>query len=194
MRKQNLPLQRLLTHDSLTALASDMRYADVTALYAAVGEHHVSAANVVSRLVAGLGGEEGTTEDLAEVTHPGATQIARTRSGGGGVVVAGMDDVWTKLAKCCTPVPGDPVVGFVTRGQGVSVHRADCPNLEALQGSRSASSRSRGRPTPRASSSSRSRSRRSTAHACSRTSRASFRTTTSTSSRRASPPRATVWP
>ena len=134
MRKQNLPMQRLLTHDSLTALASDMRYPDVTALYAAVGEHHVSAANVVSRLVAGLGGEEGTTEDLAEVTHPGSTGVARPRSTGGGVIVAGMDDVWTKLAKCCTPVPGDPVVGFVTRGQGVSVHRDDCPNLEALKG------------------------------------------------------------
>ena len=131
MRKQNLPLQRLLTHDSLAALASDMRYPDVTSLYAAVGEHHVSAANVVQRLVASLGGEDGTTEDLAEVTRPGS-QVARPRSGAVGVVVAGMDDVWTKLAKCCTPVPGDPIVGYVTKGQGVSIHRADCPNVEAL--------------------------------------------------------------
>ncbi len=133
MRKQNLPIQRLLTHDSLVALAADMRYPDVSSLYAAVGENHVSAANVVQRLVSSLGGEDGTTEDLAEVTRPGG-QVARPRVGAVGVIVAGMDDVWTKLAKCCTPVPGDPIVGFVTKGQGVSIHRADCPNAEALQG------------------------------------------------------------
>ncbi|WP_108717487.1 bifunctional (p)ppGpp synthetase/guanosine-3',5'-bis(diphosphate) 3'-pyrophosphohydrolase [Miniimonas sp. S16] len=133
MRKQNLPIQRLLTHDSLVALAADMRYPDVSALYAAVGENHVSAANVVQRLVASLGGEDGTTEDLAEVTTPGSGHIARPRGGSVGVIVAGMDDVWTKLAKCCTPVPGDPIVGFVTRGQGVSVHRADCPNVAVMR-------------------------------------------------------------
>ncbi|PFG19615.1 RelA/SpoT family protein [Serinibacter salmoneus] len=133
MRKQNLPIQRLLSHDSLTALASDMRYADVSALYAAVGENHVSAGNVVRRLVESLGGEDGTTEDLAEVTRPGAN-VATPRSTSGGVVVAGMGDVWTKLAKCCTPVPGDPIVGFVTRGQGVSVHQASCRNVLALEG------------------------------------------------------------
>ncbi|ACQ80254.1 (p)ppGpp synthetase I, SpoT/RelA [Beutenbergia cavernae DSM 12333] len=134
MRKQNLPIQRLLTHDALVGLASDMRYADVSALYAAVGEGHVSAANVVSRLVASLGGEDGTSEDLAEATRPGEGR-ARPRTGGVGVVVAGMEDadVWAKLAKCCTPVPGDPIVGFVTRGAGVSVHRTDCPNLEQLR-------------------------------------------------------------
>ncbi|OJX94383.1 MAG: GTP pyrophosphokinase [Micrococcales bacterium 73-15] len=133
MRKQNLPIQRLLTHDTLVALASDMRYADVSALYAAVGESHVSAANVVQRLVDSLGGEDGTSEDLAEVTTPGHIGVARARPSNVGVIVAGMGDVWTKLAKCCTPVPGDPIVGFVTRGQGVSVHRADCPNAEALR-------------------------------------------------------------
>lgn len=131
MRKQNLPIQRLMSHDALVGLATDMRYADVSALYAAVGENHVSAANVVQRLVTSLGGEEGTTEDLAEVTRPGA-HVAHARSDGG-VVVAGMGDVWTKLAKCCTPVPGDPIVGYVTRGQGVSVHREDCPNVLALR-------------------------------------------------------------
>ncbi|WP_454294680.1 RelA/SpoT family protein [Salana multivorans] len=133
MRKQNLPIQRLLTHDTLVALASDMRYPDVSALYAAVGESHVSSANVVQRLVDSLGGEDGTSEDLAEVTTPGHVGVARARPSNVGVIVAGMGDVWTKLAKCCTPVPGDPIVGFVTRGQGVSVHHADCPNVEALR-------------------------------------------------------------
>ena len=49
-----------------------------------------------------------------------------------GVVVRGLGDVWVKLGRCCTPVPGDAIVGFVSRGQGVSVHRADCPNAKAL--------------------------------------------------------------
>lgn len=132
MRKQNLPIQRLLSHEALVALANEMRYADVSALYAAVGEGQVSAANVVSRLVQSLGGETGAEEDLAETARPGPT-ARRVRTGDPGVVVKGVDDVWVKLAKCCTPVPGDDIVGFVTRGAGVSVHRTDCINVESLR-------------------------------------------------------------
>ena len=132
MRKQNLPMQRLLSHESLVALATEMRFADVSALYAAVGEGQVSAATVVQRLVQSLGGETGAEEDLAETARPGPT-ARRVRTGDPGVVVKGVDDVWVKLAKCCTPVPGDDIVGFVTRGAGVSVHRADCINVEQLR-------------------------------------------------------------
>jgi GTP pyrophosphokinase len=131
MRKQHLPIQRLMSHESLVALASEMRYADVTALYAAVGEGHVSAASVVQRLVQSLGGEDGAEEDLAEATTP--TRARRPRIGDPGVEVRGVDDVWVKLARCCTPVPGDPIIGFVTRGSGVSVHRADCGNVAGLR-------------------------------------------------------------
>jgi GTP diphosphokinase / guanosine-3',5'-bis(diphosphate) 3'-diphosphatase len=130
MRKQGLPLQRLMSHESLTGLAGELRYTDITALYAAVGEGHVSAQHIVSRLVQSLGGEEGASEDLAEATTP--TRGVRRRSGDPGVVVVGTADVWVKLARCCTPVPGDPIIGFVTRGSGVSVHRADCTNAESL--------------------------------------------------------------
>ena len=132
MRKQNLPMQRLLSHESLVALATEMRFPDVSALYAAVGEGQVSAANVVQRLVQALGGETGAEEDLAETARPGPT-ARRVRTGDPGVVVRGVDDVWVKLAKCCTPVPGDDIVGFVTRGAGVSVHRSDCINVEQLR-------------------------------------------------------------
>ena len=69
MRKQGLPLQRLLTTETLTTLAHELRYPDISALYAAIGEGHVSAQSVVGRLVESLGGEEGATEDLAEVDH-----------------------------------------------------------------------------------------------------------------------------
>ncbi|MEN0128112.1 MAG: bifunctional (p)ppGpp synthetase/guanosine-3',5'-bis(diphosphate) 3'-pyrophosphohydrolase [Brevundimonas sp.] len=131
MRKQNLPIQRLLSHESLVALANDMRYADVSALYAAVGEGQVAAATVVQRLVHSMGGEPAAEEDIAEVTRPGQTN-RRARAGDPGVVVKGVDDIWVKLAKCCTPVPGDEIMGFVTRGAGVSVHRTDCINVEQL--------------------------------------------------------------
>ncbi|MDO5495360.1 MAG: bifunctional (p)ppGpp synthetase/guanosine-3',5'-bis(diphosphate) 3'-pyrophosphohydrolase [bacterium] len=134
MRKQNLPIQRLMNHQSLKALAADMRIDDVSGLYAAIGENHVSAATVVDRLVRMVGGDAGAEEDLSEATIPGVAP--RTRSSGDpGVVVEGMDSgsMWVKIARCCTPVPGDPIVGFVTRGSGISVHRADCGNVEQLE-------------------------------------------------------------
>jgi GTP pyrophosphokinase len=134
MRKQGLPLQRMLTSESLTSLANELHYADIATLYAAIGEGHISAQSVVQKLVRELGGEEGTTEDLAEVTTPVPRDRQRNpRSHGDpGVLVKGVDDIWVKLARCCTPVPGDRIVGFITRGNGVSVHRADCGNVSSL--------------------------------------------------------------
>ncbi len=132
MRKQHLPLQRLMSHASLAALAREMRYADVSALFAAVGENHVSAQSVVEKLVAALGGEVGAREDLAEAVLPPEVS-RRPRSGDATVTVKGADDVWTSLARCCTPVPGDDIAGFVTQGRGVSVHRVDCGNMPGLQ-------------------------------------------------------------
>ncbi|MFN2539061.1 MAG: ACT domain-containing protein, partial [Mycobacteriales bacterium] len=127
VRKAGLPLQRMLGGDALPTIARDLRLADVTALYVEVGEGRVSAQTVVQRVMAGMGGEEGAVEDLAETAVP--TRQARARTPGDpGIVVVGVEDVWVKLAKCCTPVPGDEVVGFVTRGRGVSVHRRDCTN------------------------------------------------------------------
>ena len=134
MRKQGLPLQRILTGDSLVTLAHEMRYPDISSLYAAIGEGHVSAQTIVQKLVQALGGEEGATEDIAETTTPSQSSGRRNRRSAAdpGVVVKGVADVWVKLSRCCTPVPGDPIVGFVTRGNGVSVHRADCVNVDAL--------------------------------------------------------------
>ncbi|MDA0635714.1 bifunctional (p)ppGpp synthetase/guanosine-3',5'-bis(diphosphate) 3'-pyrophosphohydrolase [Nonomuraea sp. MCN248] len=133
MRKQGLPLQRLMSGEALLALARDLRYPDVSALYAAVGEGHVAAQTVVQKLVASIGGVESAEEDIAETSLPTRLR-GRPRGGGGaGVVVAGDADVWVRLSKCCTPVPGDEIVGFVTRGHGVSVHRADCTNIQQLR-------------------------------------------------------------
>ncbi|MFI5771998.1 RelA/SpoT family protein [Streptomyces sp. NPDC051658] len=132
MRKQNLPIQRILTGDSLVTLAHEMRYPDISSLYAAIGEGHVAAAGVVQKLVQALGGEDEANEDIAESSPPSRSRNKRRSNADPGVVVKGVEDVWVKLARCCTPVPGDPIIGFVTRGSGVSVHRADCVNVDSL--------------------------------------------------------------
>ncbi|MET7535203.1 bifunctional (p)ppGpp synthetase/guanosine-3',5'-bis(diphosphate) 3'-pyrophosphohydrolase [Streptomyces sp. NPDC005507] len=131
MRKQNLPIQRILTGDSLVTLAHEMRYPDISSLYAAIGEGHVTAQSVVQKLVQALGGEDAANEDIAESAPPSRGRKRRANADPG-VVVKGVEDVWVKLARCCTPVPGDPIIGFVTRGSGVSVHRNDCVNVESL--------------------------------------------------------------
>ncbi len=135
MRKQNLPLQRLLTNETLTVVARELRYPDIASLYAAVGEGTVSAQAVVARLVADLGGQSAAEEDLAEAVRPSTHRRAGTAGRPGtdpGVVVRGVSDVWIKLARCCMPVPGDAILGFVTRGNGVSIHREDCTNVASL--------------------------------------------------------------
>lgn len=135
MRKEGLPLKRLLTHESLTQVAEHFRLADVSSLYAAVGEGNLGAQSVVRRVIEMHGGDEGAQEDLAEaVTITGRRSRPRRLAPGtdAGVIVKGAPDVWVKLAKCCTPVPPDSILGFVTKGGGVSVHRTDCTNAAYL--------------------------------------------------------------
>ncbi len=135
MRKQGLPLQRLMSAETLKAIASELRYPDLTGLYAAVGEGRISAQSVVTRVVRAVGGTAGAQEDLAEVTPipPKAPKASRARTASdSGIEVEGVADVWVRLSKCCTPVPGDEIQGFVTHGHGVSVHRANCVNIEHL--------------------------------------------------------------
>jgi GTP pyrophosphokinase len=135
MRKEGLPLKRLMSHESLMLAAVHFNHADVSALYAAVGEGNLSAQAVVRRVIELHGGSDGAAEDLAEaVTITGRRGKSKVAAGGdAGVIVKGSPDVWVKLAKCCTPVPPDAILGFVTKGGGVSVHRTDCTNADSLQ-------------------------------------------------------------
>ncbi|MDT0188413.1 bifunctional (p)ppGpp synthetase/guanosine-3',5'-bis(diphosphate) 3'-pyrophosphohydrolase [Microbacterium sp. ARD31] len=136
MRKEGLPLTRLMTHDVLSLVAEHFHHADVSALYAAVGEGNLSAQAVVRRVIDLHGGDDGAQEDMSEgVTITGRSRAAAKRGPtDSGVIVPGVDDLWVKLAKCCTPVPPDPILGFVTKGGGVSVHRKDCTNAASLLG------------------------------------------------------------
>ncbi|MET4581405.1 guanosine-3',5'-bis(diphosphate) 3'-pyrophosphohydrolase [Conyzicola nivalis] len=130
MRKQNLPLQKLMSQDSFNDVASQLRYEDVSALYAAVGEGHVSTQSVIEKVVASIA-TEADNED-SELTFASQRRSSKMRNADSGVLVRGAPDILVKLAKCCTPVPGDAIVGFVTRGAGVSVHRGDCKNVKEL--------------------------------------------------------------
>jgi GTP pyrophosphokinase len=130
MRKQNLPLQKLMSQDSFSEVAAQLRYEDVSALYAAVGEGHVSTQSVIEKVVASLQ-SEAETEDV-EILFTPKGRSREIRHSDSGVLVRGAPDILVKLAKCCTPVPGDEIVGFVTRGAGVSVHRSDCHNVASL--------------------------------------------------------------
>ena len=134
MRKQNVPLKRLATEDALEQLAEEMKFPSLESLFVAVGEGQVSPQSIVARLARSVQGstEEDVTEvPLARPVHLGQPSSTDVTSG---VVVPGSEDVWVRLARCCTPVPGDDILGFVTRGQGVSVHRTDCPNAKSLVG------------------------------------------------------------
>ena len=130
MRKAGLPLQKIFAGHSLLELAHELKYPDISALYAAVGDGHVSAASVVEKLVSTLGVEDSHPEPSIDTTSIGLTGSRRSSNA---IVVSGIDDVLVKLARCCTPVPGDSIVGFITRGSGVSVHRSDCINAADLK-------------------------------------------------------------
>ena len=131
MRKQNLPLQQLMSAESLAKVVSDLRYSDVSGLFAAIGENQVSAQSVIEKLTASTIMED---DHDVEFELPAAPKSFRHIGGSdSGVLVKGDADVMVKLSRCCTPVPGDDIMGFVTRGTGVSVHRTDCKNVGQLQ-------------------------------------------------------------
>jgi len=133
MRRAGLPLQRLLTVEHMTGLTEHFRVPDVNALYAAIGEGTIGAQSVVQRLIASEGGADEVA-DLGTEDTPVIGRRHRPRSSGNeaGVMVQGDPNLWVKLAKCCMPVPGDEILGFVTRESGVSVHRVDCTNAQDL--------------------------------------------------------------
>ena len=130
MRKAGLPLQKIFAGHALLELAHDMHYADIDALYSAVGDGHVSASSIIEKLIASIGAEDSHPQPTIENIPTGVQTTRRTSSA---IEVEGVDDVLAKLARCCTPVPGDPIMGFITKGSGISVHREDCINAGDLR-------------------------------------------------------------
>ncbi|ACU53886.1 (p)ppGpp synthetase I, SpoT/RelA [Acidimicrobium ferrooxidans DSM 10331] len=126
LRREGLSVTKHLSGPGLARLAEQAGYREAETLLAAIGEGHVSARSVLAKV------------QRAELEHDGfepavATPQRRRRGGGGpSIWVEGLDDVLVRLARCCNPLPGDAIVGFITQGRGVAIHREDCPNVEAL--------------------------------------------------------------
>jgi GTP diphosphokinase / guanosine-3',5'-bis(diphosphate) 3'-diphosphatase len=131
MRKLGLPLQQLMSADSLGKIVGELGIQDLSALFASIGEGQISAQSIIDRLTVPGVNED---ENESEFELPSAPKSFRkVATGDSGVLVKGDGDVMVKLARCCTPVPGDEIMGFVTRGSGVSVHRNDCKNADSLK-------------------------------------------------------------
>lgn len=132
VQRGGLPMHRLFTSQSMRQVAQRLHYPDVDALYTAIGAGHVSAQHVSKMLVDLFGNEEDAVDALTDRAPMSELVRRESRSSTSGVLVQGSPDVMAKLAKCCQPVPGDEIFGFVTRGGGVSVHRTDCTNAAKL--------------------------------------------------------------
>ena len=133
MRKRNLPIGTLLTTQALVGVADELNFPNPDAVFAAIGDGQISTQNVIAHLVKDAGSDEVDEEVEQEALPLRAVENAKKKTSSLGVSVKGVNDVWVKLARCCMPVPGDRIVGFITRNQGVSVHRADCQNMIDLQ-------------------------------------------------------------
>ena len=133
MRKRNLPIGTLLTTQALVGVADELNFPNPDAVFAAIGDGQISTQNVIAHLVKDAGSDEVDEEVEQEALPLRTVENAKKKTSSLGVSVKGVDDVWVKLARCCMPVPGDRIVGFITRNQGVSVHRADCQNMIDLQ-------------------------------------------------------------
>ncbi|KAB3523429.1 RelA/SpoT family protein [Corynebacterium sp. zg254] len=136
VQRGGLRLQRLMTPSTMRAIASELRYPDIEALYTAIGRNEVSAEHVCKSIIEMFADED---ENEVEVFQPPQAMPSKNsntpqegRGDGSGILVQGQSDFSAKLAKCCTPVPGDQIFGFITKGGGISVHRTDCTNSDKL--------------------------------------------------------------
>ena len=185
--KAGLPAQKITGSPLLADVIREMGFRKADDFYIALGGAKISPKVVVNKVLQRLKqGESAEAEVSAaeDLIKPTVRRKPEASSSQFGIRVEGVDDVPLRLAKCCRPVSGDPILGYVSLGRGITIHREDCPNAEALQArTPSASWPSPGTATTRRRSRSRSRSTRGTATACSRTSRARSPRAASTSSR-----------
>ncbi len=129
LRREGMPIATSLASSALDAVIASLSLDDLDSLFQAIDSGQISALAVVQRLDRELHG--GDAEQLP-TTVAKAPRSTRARPRSAGVYVEGLDDVMVHLARCCSPVPGDPIMGFITQGRGVSVHRDDCSNAVAL--------------------------------------------------------------
>jgi GTP pyrophosphokinase len=117
---------------TLVRVAESLNYADLDTLFAAVGSGHVSPKAVAARILRELSDGDTDREEHVSTTVTKPRERPREGKPAAGIHVEGIDGVLVRLSRCCTPVPPDDIIGFVTRGRGVSVHRTDCANGRSL--------------------------------------------------------------
>src|ERR671936_481496 len=131
LKQQNLPYAKLRGSSVLAQVIRDSGFKKAEDFYLALGSGKLSAGAIVNKVIQRL-----KVDEVAEEA-PVVTKAPRARDAIAGdaigVVVPGVDDVLVRLAKCCTPVPGDPIVGYISLGKGITIHREDCPNVRALR-------------------------------------------------------------
>ena len=136
LKRTGVTLKELTNEENLPSVLKKLAYNTLDDMYAAIGYGGVTSLKLIGRLreeiqkILKQHQADRQAEVPVEAGKPEATRPAvPTRAGGEqGIVVEGLDNCLVKFSKCCTPVPGDEIVGFITRGYGVSVHRRDCPN------------------------------------------------------------------
>ena len=139
LKRAGLTLAEITAWENLPAVLKKMSYLAIDDMYAAIGYGGLSSLKAVNRIKEELSREKRSrmaAQKAAEIEEQARTATAVVpvpeptvkRHSENGVIVEGLDNCLVKFAKCCAPVPGDPIVGFITRGYGVSVHRCDCPN------------------------------------------------------------------
>jgi len=129
LRREGLPIATTLSSIALVAVVGALNLEDLDALFIAIDSGQISAMAVVQRLDRELHGGEAEQLPTTVTKMP---RTSRTEKRSAGVYVEGLDDVMIHLARCCSPVPGDAIMGFITQGRGVSIHRDDCSNAVAL--------------------------------------------------------------
>ncbi|NSL50176.1 RelA/SpoT family protein [Calidifontibacillus erzurumensis] len=131
--KHDIEPKEVLTAENLQRVAEKFNFANVEDMYAAVGYNGITAAQIATRLTEKIRrkkGQEQLEESLLKAVAE-VKSIPPKKKKDTGVVVKGVDNLLVRLSKCCNPVPGDDIIGFITKGRGVSVHRANCPNIHS---------------------------------------------------------------
>jgi guanosine-3',5'-bis(diphosphate) 3'-pyrophosphohydrolase len=133
IRNMNFDVKEVLTPENVKRVAEKFNFANEEDMYAAVGYNGITAAQVAHRLTEKWRKQRNLEEQekkLAEALKEAKT-VSTTKKRDYGVCVQGIDNLLIRLSRCCNPVPGDEIIGFITKGRGVSVHRVDCPNVLA---------------------------------------------------------------
>jgi guanosine-3',5'-bis(diphosphate) 3'-pyrophosphohydrolase len=130
LKKQNLPYRKLAGSPTLAQVIRETGFKKAEDFYLALGSGKLPASQIVNKVLQRLKTDEVAEEETIPLKAPKAHRAASSQTFG--ITVEGIDDVLVRLAKCCTPVPGDSIVGYISLGKGITIHREDCPNVKAL--------------------------------------------------------------